>query len=279
MRHPLVVLMFPLLFVAGCQSGGAAPSAADTPAPATAAGEREPSAVYTRGTPGIDDDSDFDPPSPVTEALLSPFKAVGDGFSELFAGPVQAIQTATGDTPRKAVDQMLDKNSADNRRDGLNRLLEFPYTHAAPYTKVYEGMADLDKDPTVRAAALRACNRSRDARATPSFIKALSDPSELVRLEAAKGLANIPDANAAGPLTTLAVNVDENRDVRVASVDALKYYRTLAVARALSALLSDHDFSVSWQARRSLVYLSHRDFKYDEAAWLSYFVGPGKPLG
>jgi len=174
---------------------------------------------------------------------------------------------------------LQDKNSPDIRRAGLNRLVEFPYAHRPPYTRVYEGMAGLDEDPTVRATALRACNRSRDRAATSVFIKGLADKSEIVRLEAAKGLANMPDPRAAGALAAMANNPDESLDVRIAAADALKYYRTPEVARVLSSLLEERDFSISWQARRSLVYLTHRDFGYDQGAWLGYFAGPEKPLG
>jgi len=44
-------------------------------------------------------------------------------------------------------------------------------------------------------------------------------------------------------------------------------------------VLSDKTFAVAWQARRSLRYLTGRDFGYDGGAWLTYFAGPDKPLG
>jgi hypothetical protein len=276
MRVWVVALMSASALIVGCQAM-TSPSSARTDS-AVQAGDPVSSA-YQPGPPGIDDDSDFDPPNPVTEAMLSPFRAVGDGFDALFAPATLLIQKASGDTPHKAALQLQDKSSADNRRAGLNRLVDFPYAHRPPYTKVYEGMAGLDEDATVRATALRACNRSRDRAATSVFIKCLADKSELVRLEAAKGLANIPEPRAAVALAGIAGNPDESRDVRIATTDALKYYRTPEVARALCSLLNDRDFSVSWQARRSLVYLTHRDFGYDEGTWLGYFAGPEKPLG
>jgi hypothetical protein len=39
--------------------------------------------------------------------------------------------------------------------------------------------------------------------------------------------------------------------------------------------VNDRDFSVAWQARRSLVYMTNKDFRYDEGGWLGYFSGPG----
>ena len=276
MRFRSAILLGCITLVCGCQSG-AGPSAGIAPdhslsAPQTAR-------PYVAGPIRIDDDSDFDRPDPVTNAILSPFRAVGAGIGRLFQEPIDQLRVAQGDTARKAVLKMENKDSADDRRYGMNRLLEFSYTKRPPYTRAYEGLARLDPDFTVRAAAIRACNRSRDRNATPVFIKGLAGKNDLVRLESAKALANIPDPNAAAPLMNLANNVDENRDVRIAAADAIKYYRTLEVARTLSGILSDHDFSVGWQARRSLVYLTHRDFGYDQGAWLGYLVGPGKPLG
>jgi hypothetical protein len=276
MRRWSVVLLLPLVSVAGCAGLGVGSPAAD---PATPATEHQAASTYRPGPPAIDDDSDSDPPSPVIDTALYPVREIGQGIDHMFGWVAEEIEKLNGDTARRAVLQMQDKNSADNRRNGLNRLLEWEYTHQPPYTKVYEGMASLDNDPTVRAAALRACNRSRDHKATPVFIKALTDPNEWVRLEAAKGLANLPDPNAAAPLTALVNNPDESPDVRIAGTDALKYYRTLEVARVLSGLLADRDFSVAWQARRSLIFLTHQDFAYDQGAWLAYFVGPQKPLG
>jgi hypothetical protein len=278
MRSWIIASLCPLLLVAGCRSGSdAAPATGDPPV--IHAAEHINSDVYHPGPVGIDDDSDFDPPDPFTEALLYPLREIGGIFKDLIAVPVNAMKTASGDTPRKAVNLMMDKKSADNRREGIDRLLEYPYTRRPPYTGAYEALARADDDPTVRAAALRACSRSRDRKAVPLFIKSLSDRDDMVRLEAVKGLANVPDPAAVAPLLTLVNNPDANRDVRIAAVDALRYYRTLEVARALSSLLSDGDFSVAWQARRSLVYLTHRDFGYEEGAWLGYLAGPEKPLG
>ena len=100
-----------------------------------------------------------------------------------------------------------------------------------------------------------------------------------MRLEAAKALANLPDPAAADPLVKLVSNADEDRDVRVAAAQALNHYKKLEVARALTSRLNERDFSVAWQARRSLRRLTGKDFRYNEAAWLEYIAGPEKPFG
>jgi hypothetical protein len=210
--------------------------------------------------------------TPLGEAIGGTFVAIGNGF-------VGTLHFISGEHPAKdAVRMMEDGSSADNRRQGINKLLEFDYTKRDPYTTRYRQIGALDADPTVRAAAIRACNRARDPHATALFIKSLDDKSDWVRLEAAKGLVNIPDVAAVPALLRTLSNRDENRDVRIAAADALKHYRTLTVARALVAVLSDRDFAVSWQARKSLKYLFNRDLGYSDGKWLGFLTGPQAPV-
>ncbi|HEY8748385.1 MAG TPA: HEAT repeat domain-containing protein [Tepidisphaeraceae bacterium] len=225
----------------------------------------------------IDDDREAENSENFFVAIvMAPIRWVGAAI-EL---PVAQIRLLEGDTPSKAARMTTDSNSADNRRLGVTKLVEYSFAHRPPYTTRYEQMAQADPDPTVRAAALRACNQARDRAATHLFISMLGDVKETdgVRLEAAKGLCNLPDSGAVPTLLTVGNATDTNRDVRIASVDALKYYRSLEVGRALGNLLADRDFAVGWQARRSLVYMTHQDFKMDQGAWLAFIAGPTKPL-
>lgn len=184
-----------------------------------------------------------------------------------------------GNTPVKAAVQMENQVLPDQRREGIAKLSEQSFGRREPYTERYRQIAQLDKDWLVRAMAIRALNRSRDSTATPLFIRALGDESPIVRTEAAKALVNIPDPNAAPVLLRLAANPEENRDVRVWATDALRHYKSTEVARALINLLGGRDFSVAWQARRSLVVLTGADFRYDDAAWLQHLSGNENPFG
>jgi hypothetical protein len=51
------------------------------------------------------------------------------------------------------------------------------------------------------------------------------------------------------------------------------------VARGLVNTLNGRDFSVAWQARKSLTRMTGSDYAYDESAWLNYLTGPGRPFG
>ena len=215
------------------------------------------------------------------EALYS---MMGKGFLGGFWYPFQLTGqwiafTFQDDRPAKAARLMENASSADARRKGINDLLRWDFAQDGPYVRRYRQIAQDDPDPLVRATALRALNRSRDAAARPLFIAALRDPNVEVRMEAAKALVNLPDANAAAPLIRVVSNPEEDRDVRIAAADALRYYKTVEVARALIPRLSEREFGVAWQARRSLKHITGHDHRYDEAAWLAFITGPDKPFG
>jgi hypothetical protein len=217
----------------------------------------------------------------MTGAVIGSFQAVG----ELLGQPQHP-------TPAVAARMMDEGTTPDQRRRGIAELVtHYPFARHAPYTTRYRQLAQNDPDYTVRAMAIRALNISRDPGATAVFIAALDDPDELVRLEAAKGLANLPDPNSIQPLLRIVEgrrppasqqNGDigaEAKDVRIAAADALRHYRTLDVARTLVSALAEHDFGVAWQSRRSLIALTGRDLRYDQGAWLSYLAGTTNPFG
>ena len=215
---------------------------------------------------------------PVLYSALGMGPIRGTGYL-LFGLPGQLIEYVGGDRPAKAVRRMENDRYPDARRRGINDLMRWDFAQRDPYVRRYRQIARNDADPYVRSIAIRALNRSRDADARPLFIAALSDGSELVRLEAAKALINLPDPAAAEPLMALVGRAEEDRDVRVAAAEALSHYRRIEVARALTPRLNEADFSVAWQSRRSLRRLTGRDFFYNEAAWLDYISGPGNPFG
>jgi len=197
----------------------------------------------------------------------------------------------SGNTPEKNARMMEDPASADQRRDGMLFLVDHDFGKHPPYTTRYQQIAQKDSDPLVRATAVRTLNVARDKTATKVFISALSDPSPLVRLEGAKALYRLPDPEAAEKLLEVATNdgsrfspddtrrQGENKDVRIAAIEALQHYRRLDIARPLVSLLNQKDFGIAWQTRRTLKRMTGKDLNYDESAWLNFITGPSKPLG
>src|SRR5687768_4172404 len=112
----------------------------------------------------------------------------------------------------------------DELREAMLGLVRYDYGRRAPYTQAYKQFAEKSPHALVRATAIRALSISRDETAATVLVKALEDEAASVRLEAAKALANLPDASAVTGLLARAENADEQLDVRIAAIDALKHY-------------------------------------------------------
>lgn len=192
-----------------------------------------------------------------------------DDFSDKISG-----------SPSRFVGMMENKSAPDQRRAGITGLTDRPFGQKPPYTVRYAQIAeDPETDYMVRATAIRSLNRSRETRLTPLFVKSLEDRQEMIRLEACKALNRMPDVNAVPALLKILSRPEEDKDVRIAAAEALRHYKRLDVARALVGSLGEKDFSIAWQAQRSLRDITHQDLGYDESAWLNYLTSPGKPLG
>ncbi|HTW93660.1 MAG TPA: HEAT repeat domain-containing protein [Tepidisphaeraceae bacterium] len=211
---------------------------------------------------------------------LFPFTLTGYVFNVTIIAPFNWVyRNFNGDNPSRAARAALDSSSADSRRWGIFRLGDESYfRQGAAERKLLAYDASTDSDFTVRAAAIRVLNRARARGHTDLFLAALHDDEPLVRLEAVKALANIPDPAAEPDLVNTLQDENEDTDVRIAAADALRCYRTEDAAHALIAVLNDDDFSVAWQARQSLILMTAHDFRYDESAWLDYFTGTGQPF-
>lgn len=231
---------------------------------------------------GADDEDPLPPPAPArpTTVPVAADTSTPAGLAqEIFIDfPRRVAEIASGETATNAA-LAMESVLADQRRAGVNDLVDRSFGKQAPYTDRYQQIAEFDADPTVRAAAIRALNRSRDGSASRIFINALSDENWIVRLEAAKALSNVPSSQAIPPLLKIVNDSSERIDVQIASAEALRHYRSLEVARTLINHLNDRDFGLAWQARQSLRFMTGSDQQYDQSAWLNYLTGPQNPLG
>jgi hypothetical protein len=207
----------------------------------------------------------------------TPLEAFGVGFDVLIGHPiVHFFDYITHDSAAFAARKMADPKSADNQREGMLRLVDFPFARRGVYIKGYAILARNGVDFTVRAAGIRALNRCRAKGCTVLFLEALNDDQPLIRLEAADALGNIPDPQAVPLLIVhLGSDAEPNADVRIACAAARRNYNTTEAMHALVDVIEDDDFSVAWQARQSLELLTGQDFRYDHKAWLNYLAGTG----
>ena len=131
------------------------------------------------------------------------FGVIFDPFVEL---TVKGYERLNGEGSAKADRMLVDRTSADNRREGMNQLAENGFLNNPIFRKRCREIAQLDPDPGVRATAIRTCNRAHDAEATGIFVAGLDPKNDpWMRLESAKRvLANLPDARAADELRAIA---------------------------------------------------------------------------
>ena len=206
----------------------------------------------------------------------TPLHAIGLGLDYVFCEPwVHFWEYITHDTAEYAAKKMADASSPDNQRQGMLRLTDFEIARHGTYPEQYAILARGGGDYTVRAAGLRALNRCRAKGYTSLFEQSLSDDRDLIRLEAADALGNIPDPEAVGSLVAHLGNVEPSADVRIACAEALRNYHAHEAMQALIDQLNDPDFAVAWQSRQSLELLTGQDFRYDAKAWESFLVASG----
>ncbi len=171
-------------------------------------------------------------------------------------------------TPAQQAAMAFDANDPDIRRTAIELLSRKKWALRDPYLKRFAQLTKpgLEKDPSVRAVAVRALGKARNRKYMPEILAALGDPSPVVRWDAAVVLQTLPDAQAIMTLQKLAIS-DKSIDVRASAAAALRQYRTSAVYRTLLRCLDDEDFTVRDAAHSSLVYQTGRDEGFDPERW------------
>jgi len=176
------------------------------------------------------------------------------------------VQKLSGPAPSQLVAWAFDPNDPDRRRQGVVGLSSKDWGLKEPYLKGYAALLKTDKDPLVRAAAVRALGRAQDPNYAPDITRALMDTDVTVRQDAATALDKVHDDNSATSLRNRAIS-DVDQDVRANSCRALRHHRDIAVVRTLVDCLSDKAFSVRYQAHESLVEIVGKDLGYDPRDW------------
>jgi len=115
-----------------------------------------------------------------------------------------------------------------------------------------------DKDPEVRARALRALGRLQDPKHLPVLAQALSDKQEAVRLEAAFDVGQLFDA-AAESTITLAFEREKSPAVKARLVEALgKCGSSEATLAKMAGLLQGPDVALAREAGLALGIMGSR---------------------
>lgn len=126
------------------------------------------------------------------------------------------------------------------------------------------------KDELARAQAARSLGLiATGAGQVPALLKALADPSPIVRHEAAETLGIHRVAEATGPLEAMISGAapDPVAEPRRAAAKALGRIRSRASVDPLVAALADRDPGVARLAADSLQAVTGQDFGMDRQAW------------
>jgi len=203
-RNSSLTLLAASLGAIGCQQSAPVRLSVASDEPGLALGDHsERTPVSSTDVPYVNPTwRDEDPPGLFMATVNLTGTALGTVFSPFIEVPAKGIQWLSGDRPSAADMLLEDRASADNRREGMNKLADFGLLGNPIFDKRCRQLAAHDVDFTVRATAIRTANRARDVSATPVFIKGLSDSDDWVRLESAKrgsaagGIAQQPRAKS-----------------------------------------------------------------------------------
>jgi len=184
-----------------------------------------------------------------------------------------ASRKIMGPSPKELVSQAFEDPDPDVRREAIAKLSSHSWGLKEPYLKGYAALLEVEmkrkapfRYPMLICVAVRALGRSGDAEYLPDLLRAMKDPSDEVRWDAAVALGNVVSEAAVAPLRRAAVS-DPSVDVRIACCRALRRYRRQDVVNTLVRCMSDKEFGVQYQAHEMLVELTGRDFGPSAARW------------
>ena len=170
--------------------------------------------------------------------------------------------------PEEKAAMAFDETDPDVRRTAIELLSRKKWALRDPYLKRFAQltMPGIEKDPSVRAVAVRALGKAHNRKYMPEILAALEDASPVVRWDAAVVMQTMPDKKAVSTLQKMAIS-DESVDVRASATNALREYRTTSVFRTLLRSLADSDFTVRSAAHDSLVFQTGQDKGFDPENW------------
>ena len=178
-------------------------------------------------------------------------------------------------SPTEAAKDMLDPYDADKRRTGTVLISNAPWGGTEVYVKAYRDMVLNERDPIVKATAIRALARwgtPEDAIIIAGHDGAnLTAESVQVRWEAAKGLQRLHNPVVVPYLLATMSRDSERTDVRVATASALAQYPEDRVFQGLVAALDARELAVNTTAELSLHTLTGESFGMDRSAWLLWY--------
>ena len=174
-----------------------------------------------------------------------------------------------GKSPVMQTRRMFDTSDADERMAGMAWLARQKYGHDKPYMRAYK-LLTTDPNPLVRGQAMIALGTSHQPSVAPTLLLGLKDKSKFVRMSAAMGLTYVNNPMAIGPLLDH-LRHDSDMQVRIYCAQALKYYKTRRVIRALIATLDDRNVALVQFAWSDLTRQTGQKLPQHSGPWRVWF--------
>jgi hypothetical protein len=166
---------------------------------------------------------------------------------------------------------MIDPYDSDNRRRGTVLISNSTFGGVEHYVAFYRDMVLNERDPIVKAAAIRALARHGQPDDAIRIVPHLTHENMQVRWEAAKGLQRLHNAVAVPDLLKVLRNEDEHPDVRVAAAVALGQYPEDRVFQGLVAALDARELAINLAAEHSLATLTEKTLGPDAVNWFAWY--------
>ena len=199
-------------------------------------------------------------------ALLLCSGCIVDDFNDMGEGFIPT-------SPRDAALMAVDQYNPDNRRQGITLLANSDFGGGEEYLSMYRDYVAEDRDPLVRAAAIKALARfgsADDAKLIAMWLSKSNTESTQVRRAAATALQRLHNKNVVPILLRSLRDQDEQNQVRMAVATALGQYPENQVFVGLIAALQANDLAINQAASESLCMLTGQVFGTDWDAWYEW---------
>ncbi len=197
-----------------------------------------------------------------------------------------------GDAERYIQTAREDPN-ADERRDAIDHLTKTRFADDEFVVQACCSIADRDKSPSVRCAAIRLVAESCRPEAPPTLMSLFGDGSAdrkpvatRVRIESLHGLyylvrnAELEEKVllSVARLGQHALQKDPSRDARIVAARLLGEFERREVVESLIQSLDDADFGVVYQSEKSLERLTGVVHNRNQRAWRMWLAGVDDPF-
>jgi HEAT repeat protein len=134
----------------------------------------------------------------------------------------------------------------------------------------------VEPDPLVRLAVVRAIAEYRTPMAVQVLEAGLADEDKSVRVACCQGLGRRAEATSIGKLEN-ALRTDGDMDVRIAAAEALGNIKSPQAIQALVVALDDRDPALQYVGVQSMKSITGEDYGPDVQAWRQMALGGNPP--